>query len=146
MNQKKGNKTTTAARQQERLRETAARYASIASEMKRLEAEAAPLKDQLMQYARSVGVMAMDLGSLMIERRTRVTARIDEKRVTPDWLYRMQRDGYAHALSIKVDAKDLDPGDARAESYLKEVGYEERTADTYALRLNTAWKPEGGER
>lgn len=140
----KKNLKGTAARQQASLRETAARYAALAAEMKRLEALAAPLKNELTRYAQSVGVLALDLGAVMIERRTRTTAKVDQSRVTPDWLYRMQRDGYAPALKVTVDAKALEPGDARAEAYLGEVGYEERTTDTYAIRLNAAYNNEEG--
>lgn len=134
----------TPKRQQDRLREAAEAYARMATEVKELEARMAPLKKELTDYAASVGLTSLNLGALTIERSTTVTAIVDPLKVTPDWLYRMQRDGYYHAVSVKVDPRKMDEDDERGNTYLQEVGLEEKARHSYRLRLNVRTEPQEG--
>ena len=134
----------TPKRQQDRLREAAEAYARMATEVKELEARMAPLKKELTDYAASVGLTSLNLGALTIERRTTVTATVDPLKVTPDWLYRMQRDGYYHAVSVKVDPRKMNEDDERGNTYLVEVGLEEKARHSYHLRLNVRTEPQEG--
>ncbi len=127
---------TTIQRKQDELQEAAAEYRNLMLQIKELEKKAVPVKKALTDYAKGINLMTLDLGAVTLERRSSLKSSLNRSAVTPDWLWRMQRDGFFGAVGISIDSRKLPPEDAAASSYLAEVGYEEKESFTYAIRLN----------
>ncbi|WP_455627242.1 hypothetical protein [Parabacteroides johnsonii] len=124
-------------RQEQSFEQMAADYKAIMLQIKELEKRAAPKKKSLTEYAKSIGVLSLELGGVTLEKRITPKGTIDPNLVTPDWLYRMQHDGFSNMLSLGVDYKAVQAGlpDNRLEDYLTEVGFTEKESVTYAIRL-----------
>jgi hypothetical protein len=110
----------------------AQRYAGLARQIKELEKQAKPLADIIKGWAADVRYTG-PLGPVFIELRRTLKASVDQKKVTPDWLYRMQSSGRGALVEVKVGKDAYGDGDAR--SLLLEVGYEVEEVDTYAIKL-----------
>ena len=115
----------------------AADYKAIMLQVKELEKKAAPHKKALTEYAKSIGMLSLEIGGVTLEKRVTPKGTIDQDQVTPDWLYRMQRDGFSDMLSVGIDYKAVQAGlpDNILEDYLAEVGFTEKESTTYAIRL-----------
>lgn len=124
-------------RQEQSFEQMAADYKDIMLQVKELEKKAAPHKKALTEYAKSIGVLSLVIGGVTLEKRVTPKGTIDQDQVTPDWLYRMQRDGFAGMLSLGIDYKAVQAGlpDNILEDYLAEVGFNEKESTTYAIRL-----------
>lgn len=124
-------------RQEQSYEQMAADYKAIMLQVKELEKKAAPHKKALTEYAKSIGVLSLEIGGVTLEKRVTPKGTIDQDQVTPDWLYRMQRDGFSDMLSVGIDYKAVQAGlpDNILEEYLAEVGFTEKESTTYAIRL-----------
>lgn len=124
-------------RQEQSIEQMATDYKEIMLQIKDLEKKAAPHKKALTEYAKSIGVLSLEIGGVTLEKRVTPKGAIDQDQVTPDWLYRMQRDGFASMLSLGIDYKAVQAGlpDNILEDYLAEVGFTEKESTTYAIRL-----------
>lgn len=124
-------------RQEQSYEQMAADYKAIILRIKDLEKKAAPHKKALTEYAKSIGVLSLEIGGVTLEKRVTPKGTINPSQVTPDWLYRMQRDGFSDMLSLGIDYKAVQAGlpDNTLEDYLAEVGFTEKESTTYAIRL-----------
>lgn len=124
-------------RQEQSYEQMAAEYKEAMLQIKELEKKVAPHKKALTDYAKSTGVLSLEIGGVTLEKRVTPKGTIDQDQVTPDWLYRMQRDGFAGMLSLGIDYKAVQNGlpDNILEDYLSEVGFAEKESTTYAIRL-----------
>lgn len=124
-------------RQEQSIEQMAADYKAIMLQVKELEKKAAPHKKALAEYAKSIGVLSVEIGGVTLEKRVTPKGTINSSQVTPDWLYRMQRDGFSDMLSLGIDYKAVQAGlpDNILEDYLAEVGFTEKESTTYAIRL-----------
>lgn len=124
-------------RQEQSIEQIAADYKDVMLQIKVLEKKAAPGKKALTDYAKSIGVLSLELGGVTLEKRVTPKGTIDADQVTPDWLYRMQRDGFSGMLSLGVDYKAVQAGlpDEQLEDYLAEVGFTEKETVAYAIRI-----------
>lgn len=124
-------------RQEQSYEQMAADYKAIMLRIKDLEKKAAPHKKALTEYAKSIGVLSLEIGGVTLEKRVTPKGTINPSQVTPDWLYRMQRDGFSEMLSLGIDYKAVQAGlpDNILEDYLAEVGFTEKESTTYAIRL-----------
>lgn len=124
-------------RQEQSIEQMAADYKAIMLQIKELEKKAAPGKKALTDYAKSVGVLSLEIGGVTLEKRVTPKGTIDPDQVTPDWLYRMQRDSFAGMLSLGIDYKAVQAGlpNDLLEDYLTEVGFTEKESTTYAIRI-----------
>ena len=124
-------------RQEQSLEQMAADYKATMLQIKELEKKAAPHKKALTEYAKSIGVLSLEIGGVTLEKRVTPKGTIDADQVTPDWLYRMQRDGFSAMLSLGIDYKAVQAGlpDNILEDYLAEVGFTEKETSTYAIRI-----------
>lgn len=124
-------------RQEQSIEQMATDYKEIMLQIKDLEKKAAPHKKALTEYAKSIGVLSLEIGGVTLEKRVTPKGAIDQDQVTPDWLYRMQRDGFADMLSLGIDYKAVQAGlpDNILEDYLAEVSFTEKESTTYAIRL-----------
>lgn len=124
-------------RQEQSYEQMAADYKAIMLQIKELEKKAAPHKKVLTEYAKSIGVLSLEIGGVTLEKRVTPKGTIDQDQITPDWLYRMQRDGFSDMLSLGIDYKAVQAGlpDNILEDYLAEVGFTEKESITYAIRL-----------
>lgn len=105
---------------------------------KELEKKEAPFKKILLDYAKKLGQDSVEIEGITLEKRVTPKGDISYELVTPDWLYRMQRDGYGLLLKLGVDYKGVRavmPDDGRLTSYLDEVGFTEKESVTYAIRI-----------
>ena len=116
------------------LAQKAAKYKVIMLQIKELEKEASPFKKELTEYAKSVGVEeSIEIGGVTVERRVSVRNSIDNRKVTPDWLYRWQQVGYTNMLDISVNKQaSILP---EYDELLTEVDYEEKESISYAVRI-----------
>lgn len=121
--------------QTESMKQAAAEYRALMLQIKELEKQAAPLKKALGDYAKSVNLISLDLGAVTLERRATQKYAFRRDAVTPDWLYRMQRDGCMDGVKISIDPDKL-PDTPQAGAYMNEIGLEIKESFTYALRLN----------
>ena len=124
-------------RQIESIEQMASKYREIMLEVKELEKKADPFKKAILEHAKSIGVASINLGCLSIEKRTSLKYQIDEDRITPDWLYRLQSSGFADVLSISLDnkiIKNKKQDDALCE-LLNEVDFQEKETFNYAIRI-----------
>lgn len=121
-------------KQKEALLEVAGKYYELSVMMKQLEAEIAPLKRVLADYARETCLPTVEVGNVVVDRKMRTTAKMDRSAVTPDWLWRWQQAGLNDALKLGIDPSRL-PEDGSARDLLGEIGYEETQSRTYAVRL-----------
>ena len=124
-------------RQEQSIEQMATDYKEIMLQIKDLEKKAAPHKKALTEYAKNIGVLSLEIGGVTWEKRVTPKGTIDQDQVTPDWLYRMQRDGFAGMLSLGINYKAVQAGlpDNILEDYLAEVGFNEKETTTYAIRL-----------
>lgn len=125
-------------RQAQSMEQIAADYRALMLQVKELEKQAAPLKKSLTDYASAIGVLTLELGNVMLEKRVTVKGAIDDRRVTPDWLYRAQCAGLDAALSIGIDIKAVTDDmlvDGQTIALLDEVGFTQKEAVTYAVRI-----------
>lgn len=124
-------------RQEKSMEQIAADYKAVMLQIKELEKKAAPNKKMLTDYAKSIGVLSLEVGGVTLEKRVIPKGTIDQDQVTPDWLYRMQRDGFSDMLTLGIDYKAVRSGlpDNTLEDYLAEVGFNEKETTTYAIRL-----------
>lgn len=124
-------------RQEQSIEQMAADYKAVMLQIKELEKKAAPNKKALTEYAKNVGVLSLEIGGVTLEKRVTPKGAIDPDQVTPDWLYRMQRDGFTGMLSLGIDYKAVQAGlpDNQLEDYLAEVGFTEKETTTYAIRI-----------
>lgn len=124
-------------RQEQSIEQMAADYKALMLQIKELEKKAAPHKKALTEYAKGIGVLSLEIGGVTLEKRVTPKGMIDPSQVTPDWLYRMQRDGFAGMLSLGIDYKAVQAGlpDNQLEDYLAEVGFTEKETSTYAIRI-----------
>ncbi|MBD9165880.1 MAG: hypothetical protein EGQ00_02345 [Parabacteroides johnsonii] len=124
-------------RQGQSIEQVAADYKALMLQIKELEKKAAPNKKALTEYAKGIGVLSLEIGGVTLEKRVTPKGTIDPGQVTPDWLYRMQRDGFAGMLSLGIDYKAVQAGlpDNILEDYLAEVGFTEKETSTYAIRI-----------
>ncbi len=130
-------KTKKEQRQEQSFEQMAVSYKELMLQVKELEKKAAPYKKALTDYAKSIGVLSLELGGVTLEKRTTPKGTINAAQVTPDWIYRMQRDGYSAMLSLGIDYKTVQAGlpDNRLEDYLTEVGFTEKESVAYAIRI-----------
>lgn len=113
------------------LDDAAARYKELQGQIKKLEEQAAPYKKSLTEWAKKEAITEpVAIGGVIIEPRTGVKGAFKEKKITPDWLYRAQTDGFKIGFSIK-EKSDTD----YTEELLQEIGYKETTTKSYAIRL-----------
>lgn len=122
------------------MKQAAAQYRSLMLRIKELEKQAAPIKKALGDYAKSVNLISLDLGAVTLERRSTLKYAFRRDAITPDWLYRMQRDGCFDGVKIAIDPDKL-PHTAEAGAYLSEIGLETKESFTYAIRLNHEQAP-----
>lgn len=121
--------------QTDSMKQTAAQYRDIMLKIKELEKQAAPLKKILGDYAKSVNLISLNLGAVTLERRSTQKFLFRRDAITPDWLWRMQRDGCFDGVKIGIDPDKL-PDTPEAGAYMAEIGLETKESFTYALRLN----------
>lgn len=124
-------------RQEQSIEQIAADYKAVMLQIKELEKKAAPGKKTLTDYARSIGVLSLEVGGVTLEKRVTPKGTIDPDQVTPDWLYRMQDNGFARMLSLGIDYKAVQAGlpDNQLEDLLTEVGFAEKETATYTIRI-----------
>lgn len=122
-------------RQAESLEQAAAAYREKMQAIKALEKEAAPLKEILLNHARTLGVDSVEIGGVTLERRTTKSGVIDQQRIDPTWVDCMQMGGYFGLLKISVNAKEVDPSDGVLAKYLCDAGYQVKENITYAVRI-----------
>lgn len=135
METKETKKAALAARKQENLmRGMAAKYRELSLRLKELEAQAAPMKKALTEYAREVGLPTIDLGDVMVDRRNTSSFSFDREAVSPDWLYRLQQAGLMPALKLGIDEKKL-TGCEECACLMREISLAETVKSTYVVRL-----------
>lgn len=117
------------------MQQAAAQYRSLMLQIKELEKQAAPLKKALGDYAKSVNLISLDLGAVTLERRSTLKYAFRRDAITPDWLYRVQRDGCFDAVKITIDPDKL-PDKHGVGAYLNEIDMVAKESFTYAIRLN----------
>lgn len=125
-------------RQEESIEQAAVMYREKMLAIKALEKEAAPYKKVLLDHAKELAVDSIEIAQVTLERRITPKGDIASEMVTPDWLYRMQRDGYSTLLKLGIDYKGVQAsvsGDERLVSYLNEAGFTEKESVTYAVRI-----------
>lgn len=124
-------------RQEESIEKIATLYRDGMLALKELEKQLAPYKKTLLDHAKTLGVESVEIGSITLEKRTTVKGDISPELVTPDWLYRMRRDGYDKILKIGIDSKAVkaETPNETFSGYLAEVGYTEKESVTYAIRI-----------
>jgi hypothetical protein len=119
--------------QSKTLENAAAKYREYALQMKELEALAKPLKDQIVAYAKKVNVKTLKVGDVVVERRETLKAELDSRKVTPDWLYRLQRDGFGDLVEFKVGRAAAE--DAAAQPLMSEAGMTAEFAYSFAVKV-----------
>lgn len=87
--------------------ETASSYAELMRQVKELEKQAAPFKAAITEFAKKADVVSLDLGEVTIEKRITEKGAFDKEKVSPDWLWRMQKDGFYHIVGIGLDNKKV---------------------------------------
>lgn len=124
-------------RQEESIEQMARDYYMLMREKKELEKECDIRKKALLDYAKELNVDSVKIADLTLEKRTTVKGEISPELVTPDWLYRMQRDGYAQTIKVSVEQKlvKVHSGDDKLKSYLDEVKYCEKESSVFAIRI-----------
>lgn len=122
-------------RQQEAVEQAAIAYREKMQAVKALEKEIAPLKKLLTDHARALDVDSTEIGGITLERRTTKTGIINPERITPDWLYRIQKFGFSGVLKIGISTKEINPENTVLMDYLAEVDYAEKESVTYAVRI-----------
>lgn len=125
-------------RQEESIEKAAATYRESVLAIKAMEKEIAPLKKMLLDHAKELGLDSVEIAGITLEKRVTPKGDISYELVTPDWLYRMQRDGYGLLLKLSIDYKGVRAvvlDDRRLSSYLDEVGFTEKESVVYAIRI-----------
>lgn len=113
------------------LKEIAEKYKDISLQIKELEKVASPLKKQLTDYAKRMGLeKSLEIGGLTIECRTGEKVVFQGEKITPDWLYRAQNAGIR--LEYKISIPDAGTG---IGNLLDEIGYSSFVSKNYAIRL-----------
>lgn len=125
-------------KKQEQLTQAADIYRGCMLQIKELEKKAAPYKKMLTDHGKVVELASIDLGSVVIEQRVSEKASINNRAaVTPDWFWRMQRDGFGDLVTIGIDSKKMGKcKDGKLGEYLDEVNCELKESITYAIRVN----------
>lgn len=121
----------------EQLTQAAEVYRECMLQIKELEKQVAPYKRMLIEHAKSVILPNIDLGAVSLEKRTTEKAVINKQAITPDWLWRMQDNGYGDLINIGLDARKIEKANCKElNDYLNEVGYEINESVSYAIRIN----------
>lgn len=114
------------------LRELASEYKELALRSKALDDLMKPLKSQIIDAINDQHLEGnVDLGAILVVRSSRVTQKMDDRAITPDWLYRYQEAG--GRFSAKLDTAHADI--AELGSLLDEIDYEEKETPTYTFKL-----------
>ena len=115
------------------LTEQAAKYQEIMQQIKSLEEQVAPLKKQLLTYAKELNQAILSVGDLTIERRTTEKIVFDEEKLTPDWLYRLGENSGRCFLKIGIDRKIF--GNIACGELVEELGGSVAKSNTFAIRV-----------
>lgn len=114
------------------LRELAAEYKELALRSKALDDLMKPLKNQIIDAINGQHLEGnVDLGAILVVRSTRVTQKMDDRAITPDWLYRYQEAGGRFSAKLDTAYADI----AELGSLLDEIDYEEKETPTYTFKL-----------
>jgi hypothetical protein len=105
----------------------------LALQIKELEVQSLPLKKCLVDYAKKVNLPKLAIGEVLVERREAVKAELDARKVTPDWLYRLQSGGFYDLIEIKVGRSAAESADAKP--LMDEVGLKAELAQSFAVKV-----------
>lgn len=122
-------------KENEKIIQAAEIYRNLKSQIRELEKQAAPYKKILKEHAEAIGMESVDLGPIIIQKRTNYRTNVKNVDITPDWLRRIRKNGYDKVVTVVVDNKTTPamnpPG---LMEFLEEVGYSRIGTVSYAVR------------
>lgn len=112
----------------------AADYVTLQAQIKKLEAEAKIIKDEIVSDYLSSGISdTLDLGELLVIPSQRTTQKLNQAAATPDWIYRFRQAGGTADVKLTLPEDDS----PSLAALLDEVSFKATTSRVITLKASS---------